>query len=805
MFAPFRIKVGARAVTLAVALATSSFSAQAVLERVGPVSLDPTAASYPAWYQDTTGIALEYCNPLNSAEVAGGWCLLLPPDIPAVPEVFPANYFDEHFYFAAGAAATASLYDPVHGRALLVIAQEAAFANGPAVPGDQVTFARIRVSLSPLPASGTYRFIHPYGEEVIEGVAGDRIFFTDDVGVGCSGLFNCALKSRLGPFLMPSITPGGAEMPPLTASNPTPDIDPANFEGIFMPTPYPNTGKAYIADPNRIGPVTGSALPDFIDSTGASRNHNVFRIEGPSGSGLGIDPATGAPVDWVETTKFQLMGRLYDGTMPGQAKIDRASYTRNANGQKLDVYATGGAATAARFPAQPAPAKIVPTLSFFDAPCAGTVDAAGNIKPPYSAPVGATETQMLATGPAYWGQIQPAVLPAAVCVKNGNARDAAGNIRPVYALHAVTDEVTVTQANYDGTAGTLTVAATSSDELVPPALKLTYRGYAGDLVGGQIVVPNVVVSPARVTVQSSAAGHTAYMVNTAFPSGVIGAGTPVATPDSYAFPEDSGAHVLTLLANDVDAAGGTISLTSLPVIGTAVANLDGTVSYTGKVNANGADSFTYTVTKGALVSSPATVSVNLTPVNDAPVAVNDDVSVTVGVPTTVSLIGNDTDPDGNADVVAVGSFTQPNNAAVTITAGATPGTVSILSTVSGTFTFRYTAQDAAGAQSTVGTGNNQGTVTLTVNPTETVSINKNQYDTGKATLSMEGDVNPPSNSSIKVEFTNNAGTVLGLAANTVASAGRFKVNQAVALPAGATRLLVTTSKGATVTGTLVIR
>ncbi len=806
MFAPYKIRVGARAVALALALATSSFSAHAVLERVGPVSSAPTVGNFPSWYQDTTGVTAEFCSP-NASELAGGWCLLLPGDLTVTPEVFPTNFFDEHFYFAS----TAAMSTAQAGKALLVLAEEAAFAVGPVIAGDQVTFSRIRVFLSPVPVSGTYRFIHPYGEEVVEGVVGDRIFFTDDVGITCAqGQFDCALNSRLGPFLLPSATPGGAEMPALTAANPTPDTDPAHFGGAFAPTPYPGTGKAYIADPNRIGPVTGSSLPDFTDSTGALRNHNIFRIEGPAGSGLGIDPSTGAIVDWIETTDFTLMGRLYDGAMPTRASVARASYTRNASGLKLDVLASGEPATNSRMPGQPVAAKEASTLTFFDAPCAGTVDAAGNVRPPYSAPLGATETQMLSTGSHFWGQTSPAALPTDVCVKHGNARDLAGQIVPLYVPHVVSDEITITSAVYDQTAKSLTVAAASSDETVPPVLKLTYANFTGDLVGGQIVVPNVNVPPANVAVLSSAKGENELMVSTT-QAAPPAPEAPVGVADAFTVVEDSGANVLNVLANDTVPAGLTltVALTSSPVKGTVTLNADNTVTYRPVLNANGADSFTYvlTATDGVsiLASLPTTASINITPVNDAPVAVDDDVSVTVGVPTTVSLIGNDTDPDGIADVVAVGSFTQPNNAAVTVTAGATPGTVSIVSTATGTFTFRYTAQDAAGAQSTVGTGNNQGIVTLTVIPAETVTINKNQYDTGKRVLSMEGDTNPPSNSSIKVEFTNNAGTVLGLAANTTAVAGRFKVNQAVALPAGATRLLVTTSQGATVSGALILK
>ena len=55
------IRAGVRA--LALAFAASSFSAHAVLERAGPVNIAPSVGGFPAWYQDTTGLALEFCAP----------------------------------------------------------------------------------------------------------------------------------------------------------------------------------------------------------------------------------------------------------------------------------------------------------------------------------------------------------------------------------------------------------------------------------------------------------------------------------------------------------------------------------------------------------------------------------------------------------------------------------------------------------------------------------------------------------------------------------------------------------------------
>jgi hypothetical protein len=514
-----------KAVAAAVILATSSVPAYAVLERVGPTSNAPSIGGFPSWYQDTSGLTLEFCDPKNQLELDGGWCLLLPADVPLIPEVFPTSFFDEHFYFDGTALMTAAN----GGKATLVLALESAFAVGPAVPGDQITFARIRVRLTDVPVSGTYRIIHPYGEELVNAVAGDRIFYTEDIGIGAAGDFSGALTSRLGPFLLPAATPGGAELAPV-----------AGPSGL------------YIADPARVGPVTGSTLPNFTDSSGASRNHNIFRIEGPAGSGLG-----GPGINFIETTGFSLMGRVFTGTLAGRTVVNRASYTRDATGQKVDVYANAVESVQARVPANPQPVPAVPQLSFFDAPCAGTVDpATGAILPPYSAPIGAVETPMLADGSDFWGQAQPAALPAAVCVVDNAAKDALGNPVPVYVPKPVTDQVTITQAYYDTAGQALSVAAASSDTLVPPTLTLAFGTHLVDLVAGQASVTPLAAPPSRITVRSSALGSNDYLVSTgplAPPTAPVIGSTPVLSAT------DGTAYAYGVTASDVD--GGPLAFT----------------------------------------------------------------------------------------------------------------------------------------------------------------------------------------------------------------------------------------------------
>src|SRR6185437_8963532 len=159
-------------------------------------------------------------------------------------------------------------------RVLLVAAIEAAFGGGPVKAGDEMVFARLRVRIDPAPYSGTYTVYTPFGKRVFEDqVAGERLFVTDDVGLTV-GNFQEALNGSIYPFLVPSATPGGPELPPVSAANPTPDTDPAHFGG-GAPSAYPGNGRRYIADPARLGPVTGSVANFTADGIA---NPNLFRI-----------------------------------------------------------------------------------------------------------------------------------------------------------------------------------------------------------------------------------------------------------------------------------------------------------------------------------------------------------------------------------------------------------------------------------------------------------------------------------------------------------------------------------------------
>ncbi|HCH4310270.1 TPA: tandem-95 repeat protein [Vibrio parahaemolyticus] len=83
-----------------------------------------------------------------------------------------------------------------------------------------------------------------------------------------------------------------------------------------------------------------------------------------------------------------------------------------------------------------------------------------------------------------------------------------------------------------------------------------------------------------------------------------------------------------------------------PKNGTVIVNNDGTVTYTPDDNYVGEDTFTYIVTSGG-VSESTTVSVDVTPENDAPVAKDDTAITDEDTPVTIDVLPNDTDVDGD--------------------------------------------------------------------------------------------------------------------------------------------------------------
>ncbi|EKQ3545048.1 tandem-95 repeat protein, partial [Vibrio parahaemolyticus] len=107
--------------------------------------------------------------------------------------------------------------------------------------------------------------------------------------------------------------------------------------------------------------------------------------------------------------------------------------------------------------------------------------------------------------------------------------------------------------------------------------------------------------------------------------------------------------IIKVLGNDTfEGDGKVVSLDANngPANGTVSVNPDGSVTYTPNDNYHGTDSFTYIVTSGG-VSESTTVSVDVTPVNDAPVAKDDTAITDEDTPVTIDVLPNDNDIDGD--------------------------------------------------------------------------------------------------------------------------------------------------------------
>jgi VCBS repeat-containing protein len=159
-------------------------------------------------------------------------------------------------------------------------------------------------------------------------------------------------------------------------------------------------------------------------------------------------------------------------------------------------------------------------------------------------------------------------------------------------------------------------------------------------------------------------------------------------------------------ATDVEGDPITYALASPAANGTVAVNASGTYTYAAYPNYNGPDSFSYTVSDNNGGSNTYTVTVNVLPVNDAPVANNDSASGNEDSVISGNVLGNDADVEN--DALAAILVSGPANGSLTLN---TDGSFNYTpnANFNGTDSFTYKANDGA-------LDSNVATVTLTVNP-----------------------------------------------------------------------------------------
>ncbi|MBI3597589.1 MAG: tandem-95 repeat protein, partial [Nitrospirae bacterium] len=221
---------------------------------------------------------------------------------------------------------------------------------------------------------------------------------------------------------------------------------------------------------------------------------------------------------------------------------------------------------------------------------------------------------------------------------------------------------------------------------------------------------------------------------------------PVAADQSVTTAEET-PITITLSASDVDNTSLTFGIAISPVFGTLSAitgttctpsGLQGAtctaqVTYTPSLNYFGSDVFTFTANDGLLASTPGSVSITVTPVEDPPTATSQSVSTNEDTAVVITLKAEDV--DGDALTYAIG--TAPTNGTLSAISGTlcTPLGLSSECTAQVTYTPNANYNGPDSFTFTVNDGqmtSNVATVSLTVIP-----VNDPPVATGQSVTTAE--------------------------------------------------------------------
>ena len=202
-----------------------------------------------------------------------------------------------------------------------------------------------------------------------------------------------------------------------------------------------------------------------------------------------------------------------------------------------------------------------------------------------------------------------------------------------------------------------------------------------------------------------------------------GPSAPTASDDGFTVAEDSSTQ-FNVTSNDDDG-GAPITITNVSngsAGGSISIGANQTINYQPATNFFGTETFNYTVTNSA-GQSTATVSVNVTPVNDLPSAGNDSFTVDENSQDNVfNVLGNDSTSPDQGETLTITNV-GPGSAGGTINADGQQITYTPAAGFFGTETFNYTVNDGTPGS------NATATVTVTVNEVpDTLSFNDFSID-----------------------------------------------------------------------------
>lgn len=206
---------------------------------------------------------------------------------------------------------------------------------------------------------------------------------------------------------------------------------------------------------------------------------------------------------------------------------------------------------------------------------------------------------------------------------------------------------------------------------------------------------------------------------------------PVAVNDSYQTNEDEQLFVDLpgVLENDSDADEDTLTLSIIeqPLMGTLELSDTGSFRYTPQQNSYGQDYFVYQIDDGA-ANVQAFVLIEVSEVNDAPLANDDSVEVAQGQPISILVAANDQDIDGSLNPTSLTLLEGPSHGDVSLSNDRTHFVYQSEPDYRGSDSFTYQIQDDRGAASNVAsvfievTGDNQLPVAVNDSATTTQEV-----------------------------------------------------------------------------------
>ncbi|QCU73106.1 Ig-like domain-containing protein [Pseudoalteromonas distincta] len=177
---------------------------------------------------------------------------------------------------------------------------------------------------------------------------------------------------------------------------------------------------------------------------------------------------------------------------------------------------------------------------------------------------------------------------------------------------------------------------------------------------------------------------------------------PQANDDQYTLDEDSSASLLDVLANDTDADGDTISISNIENTAGEATIVAGKIQFTPPANFSGEIVLTYTITDGystgneGINDRTASVTITVTPVNDAPTANADSATMNEDAPALlVNVLANDSDIDGDTLVITAATADRGSASVVDNKIQYTPAP-----NTNGTAIINYTISDGNGGTAT---------------------------------------------------------------------------------------------------------